>query len=99
MTAAPYLSFHGKCESPLVQLARCAPSPLVGEGWGGGGAGEHRGPTSGPPPLTPPHKGEGNRPSLLRRCWLTITVASLTTAAITHPSSAFILSWLICFIS
>jgi hypothetical protein len=37
---------------------RSAPSPLVGEGWGGGSAfGNVGAPTSGPPPPTPPHKG------------------------------------------
>jgi len=36
-----------------------APSPLVGEGWGGGpGDAEQVQPPT--PPLTPPHKGEGN---------------------------------------
>src|SRR5215475_14486977 len=42
---------------------RCAPSPLVGEGWRGGDAVRHRRClTQPPPPLTPPHKGEGNAP-------------------------------------
>src|SRR5215813_9714538 len=48
---------------------RCAPSPLVGEGWGGGWLlSREFGQQQPPPPLTPPHKGEGNRPSVCRRC-------------------------------
>ena len=45
-------------------LARCAPSPLVGEGWGGGWRDDvHASPRANlprPPPPTPPHKGEGS---------------------------------------
>src|SRR5262249_58415470 len=44
--------------------ARCAPSPLVGEGWGGGWQCCARCAKRPPPPLTPAHKGEGNRPSV-----------------------------------
>src|SRR5262249_30346943 len=51
-----------------VPRARSAPSPLVGEGWGGGRAVTHgRCLTPRPPPLTPPHKGEGNTPSAERK--------------------------------
>src|SRR5580700_3518923 len=43
---------------------RSAPSPLVGEGWGGGWRVRQRcASISGPPPPTPPHKGEGSAPS------------------------------------
>src|SRR5262249_36586639 len=48
-----------------------APSPLVGEGWGGGGAcGNVSAPISRPPPPPPPlpHKGEGSAPSALCCC-------------------------------
>src|SRR5436190_1492984 len=44
------------------------PPPLWGRVGEGGGAVRHdRCHTAGPPPLTPPHKGEGNRPSMLRQ--------------------------------
>src|SRR2546430_1416665 len=47
--------------SPSSPRSRSAPSPLVGEGWGGGDAvTRQRCLTQPPPPLTPPHKGEGN---------------------------------------
>src|SRR5262249_19137157 len=52
-------------ESISVPRTQYAPSPLVGEGWGGGvmrrddeGATCER--IALPPPLSPPHKGEGN---------------------------------------
>src|SRR5713226_1640753 len=49
---------------------RSAPSPLVGEGWGGGwrDRARHRHVVARPPPPTPPHKGEGSPPSAWRRC-------------------------------
>src|SRR5207249_847558 len=41
---------------------RSAPSPLVGEGWGGGSfVRQRRRDKLRPPPPTPPHKGQGNR--------------------------------------
>src|SRR6516162_4986500 len=51
------------------QRTRSAPSPLVGEGWGGGGAyGNASASIAPPPPLAPPHKGEGNAPSARPHC-------------------------------
>src|SRR5215831_11011967 len=51
------------------QRTRSAPSPLVGESWGGGGAYGNASASIAPPPsLTPPHKGEGNAPSARPRC-------------------------------
>src|SRR5262249_41606151 len=51
------------------QRTRSAPSPLVGEGWGGNGAyGNASASIAPPPPLTPPHKGKGNAPSARPRC-------------------------------
>ena len=49
----------------LEPQVRSAPSPLVGEGWGGGSelSRELRQQT---PTPTPPHKGEGSTPGLLR---------------------------------
>jgi branched-chain amino acid transport system permease protein len=48
--------------------ARSAPSPLVGEGGEGGGGVTNVGASiSGPPPLTPPHKGEGNPSPLIEQ--------------------------------
>src|SRR5438105_10527873 len=46
-------------------LARSAPSPLVGEGWGLRFVAVAR--LAGPPPRTPPHKGEGNRTEIVAR--------------------------------
>src|SRR5262245_42094178 len=53
------------------QQTRSAPSPLVGEGWGGGWCRERNdGATyegiALPPPPTPPHKGEGSAPCAWR---------------------------------
>jgi serine protease inhibitor len=52
--------------SQLKRHARSAPSPLVGEGWGGGWRvyGNVGATISRPPPPTPPHKGEGSAPSV-----------------------------------
>jgi hypothetical protein len=44
--------------------------PLVGEGWGGGSPWRDIAP---PPPLAPPHKGEGNRPRRAAPLCVTIT--------------------------
>src|SRR5262245_64506592 len=57
--------------SGCKRQTRSAPSPLAGEGWGGGWCskdddcvdGEQ---TARPPPPTPPHKGEGSTPSARR---------------------------------
>src|SRR5207253_11443951 len=53
-----------KRDAVRLMKLRCswsAPSPLVGEGWGGGSIVGHRPRDSQPPPpLPPPHKGEGN---------------------------------------
>ncbi len=46
------------------RLPAAPPSPLVGEGWGGGAeppARTRRDLTSAPPTPTPPHKGEGRQ--------------------------------------
>src|SRR5262245_33162264 len=51
--------------STSVPRGRCAPSPLAGEGWGGGWLLHEMRQQQRPPPLTPPHKGEGNRPTVL----------------------------------
>src|SRR5262249_36296468 len=53
----PPLSEH----APRSPRARCAPSPLAGEGWGGG-YGKQRSVHAGPPSLSLPRKGGGNRP-------------------------------------
>src|SRR5262249_1654983 len=45
---------------------RRAPSPLVGEGWGGGWLLDGTSKQLRPPPPTPPHKGEGSAPSVWR---------------------------------
>jgi ATP-dependent helicase HrpB len=47
--------------SASSQLGRSAPSPLVGEGWGGGYE-ERSGARQTPPSLALPHKGGGDRP-------------------------------------
>src|SRR5262249_37101324 len=81
----------GGSEKPPVRWdqrepqTRSAPSPLVGEGRGGGwcdGA-LHRH-IAGPPPLTPPHKGEGNR-SCLRR-WLRFSLIFTSIAIVSTLS-------------
>src|SRR5215470_9818716 len=54
----------GPLERPDTRHGRAAaaPSPLVGEGWGGGSHGGGRQCyVRRPPPPTPPHKGEGSR--------------------------------------
>ncbi len=51
---------------PVSPRTRSAPSPLEGEGWGGGSKFARTSNVAGPPPLTPPLKGEGNRPRRAR---------------------------------
>jgi hypothetical protein len=48
--------------SPFAQHDGPVPSPLEGEGWGGGWLCMQSTLSFSPPPLTPPHKGEGNTP-------------------------------------
>src|SRR4249920_3241799 len=75
-----------RCAPPPNQTPACRglvtlSAPEAGKpaaGWGAGGAGgavacprRHPGKYLGPPPLTPPHKGEGNRPRLWRVLQLT----------------------------
>jgi penicillin-binding protein 1C len=62
---------------------RSAPSPLVGEGLGGGwcnGAQDRH--IAGPPPLTPPHKGEGNRSRLWRWLCFSLITALIATGSL-----------------
>jgi 5-oxoprolinase (ATP-hydrolysing) len=64
MLNAPY---NGGTHLPditvITPVFASSPSPLVGEGRGGGDS--LRQPSGVPPPLTPPHQGEGNTPEIL----------------------------------
>ena len=69
-----------------VRRTRCAPSPLVGEGWGGGTYDSVL--SLLPPPMSPPHKGEGN---VAARAFAITTV--LLVASLFIPSLARAQPW------
>jgi DNA ligase 1 len=50
-------------EAHTAPQTRCAPSPLVGEGWGGGSAASSE-PVAHPPPCPSPTRGEGTQAAL-----------------------------------
>src|SRR5258708_13169812 len=70
---------YPRCRRAACGTLGLLPPPLWGRvGEGGGAWGNSRASTSGPPPPTPPHKGEGSTPSLSK-------VPTLTIHSTCHP--------------
>ena len=83
---AVHLGMTGRFQVELPARRRRPPSPLVGEGRGGGST------RGNPPPLSPPHKGEGDfssatTPTSTATTPSTITSCSRCRAAPASPST------------
>ena len=84
---SPGVSVHRLVQAVMRARLKTLPSPLVGEGQGGGNPDGR----AVPPPLAPPHKGEGKRLRHSRRRrsgWWRMRFHSIVTTPNTGPNAA-----------